>query len=162
MDGILSIASSTLGSTGVLLDPAGGTGLESFTIIHLFPYGIRWMDYSIARKRAFQLLSMRNYHSVVLARKLELKGCSPEDCQRVIEECKRLGFLKDDEAILQEFRRGYGPRYIEWKLGVEVRSVITREMQREKIQEFKRKGILGLQRRGFDLDLILEQLHRRG
>ena len=121
------------------------------------------MDYAIARRAALRLLSLRGYHSHVLLRKLERKGFSAESCQRVIEDCKRLGFLKDDEAILREWRRGYGPKYIEWKMAIDgVREVITREMQREKIKEFARKGIRALQRRGFDLDLILEQLHRRG
>ena len=119
------------------------------------------MDYAIARRAALRLLSMRTYHSGVLARKLEMKGFSKESCERVITECKRLGFLKDDEAILREFRRGYGPRYIELKLRVsskEVRVLITREMQKEKIAELKKKGIRALQRRGFDLDLVLTEL----
>lgn len=123
------------------------------------------MDYPTARKTALRLLSMRNTHSAVLKRKLEMKGFSSEICDRVIEDCKRLGFLKDDEAILREFRRGYGPRYIEFKLRLnrqEVRTLITREMQREKIAELKRKlgsgekAMRTLQRRGFDLDIVIE------
>jgi SOS response regulatory protein OraA/RecX len=102
------------------------------------------MDYSIARKMALRLLSMRNYHSRVLARKLEMKGCSLEVCEKVIQDCKRLGFLKDDEAILGWFRRGYGPRYIGFKLDLsleEVRKIVTRGMQREKIAELYREGL---------------------
>lgn len=123
------------------------------------------MDYAIARKTALRLLCMRNYHSAVLTRKLEKKGFSSEICERVIEDCKRMGFLKDDEAILREFRRGYGPRYIEFKLRLsrtEVRDVISRQMQREKIVELKEKfgererAMRTLQRRGFDLDIVIE------
>lgn len=123
------------------------------------------MDYAIARRTALRLLSMRNYHSAVLTRKLEKKGCPPEICERVIEDCKRLGFLKDDDAILREFRRGYGPRYIEFKLRLsrdEVRGVISRQMQREKILELKgkfgerEKAMRTFQRRGFDLDIVIE------
>ena len=98
------------------------------------------MDYPIARKYALRLLSMRNYHSAVLRRKLEQKGFSDESSERVINDCKRMGFLNDDEAILREFRRGYGPRYIEFKLRLgkeEVRGAITRQMQREKVRELK-------------------------
>ena len=123
------------------------------------------MDYAIARRTALRLLSMRNYHSLVLARKLEKKGCPSEIAERVIEDCKRIGLIKDDDAILREFRRGYGPKYIEFHLRLEkseVRALITREMQKEKIKELKskfkerEKGIRTMQRRGFDLDLAIE------
>lgn len=123
------------------------------------------MDYPIARRKALRLLSMRNYHSSVLASKLERKGCPKEICERVIEDCKKLGFLNDDDAILRELRRGYGPRAIEFRLNLkrgEVRKAITREMQRERIREMvpklgpREKAIRTLQRRGFDFDLIIE------
>lgn len=129
------------------------------------------MDYPRARSYAFRLLSMRNYHSAVLARKLEMKGSSPDIVERVIADCKRLGFLKDDEAILRELRRGYGPKYVEFKLRLnrnEVRGVITRERQREKIREMmpklgeKQKAMRTLQRRGFDFDIIIEIFSYQG
>ena len=59
---------------------------------------------------------MRNYHTAMLQRKLERKGCSKEICERVIEDCKRIGLFNDEDAILRELRRGYGPRAIECKL----------------------------------------------
>lgn len=108
---------------------------------------------------------MRNYHSSVLANKLERKGCPKEICERVIADYKKMGFLNDDEAILRELRRGYGPRAIEYKLNLsraEVRQAITREMQRERIKELlpklgpREKAIRTLQRRGFDFDLVIE------
>jgi SOS response regulatory protein OraA/RecX len=117
------------------------------------------MDYAKGKKYAFRLLSMRNYHSRALFRKLESKGYSKEICEQVVAECKRLGFLQDEGFVLQELRRGYGPRYIEWKWQLErgeARRVISREMQREQIARFAKKGARALQRRGFDLDLILE------
>lgn len=123
------------------------------------------MDDSAARRMALRLLSMRNYHSAVLMRKLEMKGCPKDVCERVIAYCRRLGFLKDDDAILREFRRGYGPRYIEFKLQVsrqEIRGLITREMQKEKILQLmpklgeREKAFRTLQRRGFDLDIVVE------
>lgn len=121
------------------------------------------------RKVAFRLLAMRSYHSVKLRKKLEEKGFGAEECERVIEECKRLGFLQDEEwercAILREFRRGYGPRYIEMKLRLsrqKVRELVTREMQRERIGELikklgsREKAMRSLQRRGFDFDIAIE------
>lgn len=123
------------------------------------------MDYPIARRTALRLLSMRNYHSLVLQRKLERKGCPKEICDRVIDDCKRMGLLNDEDAILRELRRGYGPRAIEFKLNLkraEVRQAITRSMQRERIVEMlpklgpREKAIRTLQRRGFDLDLVVE------
>ncbi|MGB7978532.1 MAG: RecX family transcriptional regulator [Chlamydiales bacterium] len=123
------------------------------------------MDYSIARKLALRLLSMRNYHTAMLQRKLERKGCSKEICERVIEDCKRIGLFNDEDAILRELRRGYGPRAIECKLHLsreEVRRAITRDMQRQRIAEWRaqsasrEKAIRALQRRGFDLDLVIE------
>ncbi len=120
-------------------------------------------EYIMAKKAAFRLLSMRSYHSQVLFRKLEEKGFAKEVCEAVIAECQRLGFLNDDAFILRELRRGYGPRYIEWKLRVrKVRDVISREMQREQIRKMaakvgpREKAMRTLQRRGFDLDLIIE------
>lgn len=129
------------------------------------------MDYPIARKYALRLLSMKSYHTAVLKRKLERKGFSSESSERVIQDCKRMGLIQDDEAILREFRRGYGPRYIEYKLQIsskEVREVITRAMQREKIKEMqkkllpKEKAMRTLQRKGFDLDIIIEIFSYKG
>jgi SOS response regulatory protein OraA/RecX len=129
------------------------------------------MDPKLARKTAFRLLAMRSYHSVKLYEKLIGKGFSEEVCREVIEECKRLGFLQDEEwersAILRELRRGHGPRYIEMKLRLsrqKVRSLITRDMQRERIAQLapklgpKEKALRALQRRGFDLDIAIEMV----
>ena len=104
-----------------------------------------------------------------LRQKLEERGFAREDCERVIEECKRLGFLQDEEwercAILREFRKGYGPRYIEMKLRLsrqKVRELITREMQRERVGQLvkklgsREKAMRSLQRRGFDFDIAIE------
>jgi len=89
----------------------------------------------------------------------------------VIQDCKRLGFLKDDEVILSLHRRGYGPRYIEFKLRLprqEVRALITRSMQKEKVLELKsklgskEKAMRTLQRKGFDLDIVIEIFSYQG
>jgi SOS response regulatory protein OraA/RecX len=108
---------------------------------------------------------MRNYYSAALQKKLEQKGFSRPVSERVVADCKRLGFLKDDEFILAQFRRGYGPRYIEFKWRVSrptVRALISRSMQREKILQLlpklgpREKAMRALQRRGFDLDIVVE------
>lgn len=121
------------------------------------------MDYSKARKYALRLLSMRDYHSDVFYRKLKTKGFSSEVCDQVMHDCKRMGFFNDDEAILRELRRGYGPKLIEWKLQLkkeDVRRVITKELQKEKIVELtlklKDKALRTLLRKGFDSDLVFE------
>lgn len=123
------------------------------------------LEWKTARQKAFRLLSLRNYHSQVLFRKLKEKGFSREICEKVIEDCKRIGLLKDEDAILSEFRRGHGPRYIQFKLKLEaqeVRAVITKTMQREKIAQMapklgeRERALRTLQRRGFDIDLIIE------
>lgn len=123
------------------------------------------MDYSIARKYALRLLSMRDYHSAVFRRKLEKKGFTAKICDQVMQDCRRLGFFKDDEAILRELRRGYGPKLIEFKLQLpreDVRRVITRELQRERIIELalklKEKALRTLLRKGFDSELVFDVL----
>ncbi|MBS0625080.1 MAG: RecX family transcriptional regulator [Verrucomicrobia bacterium] len=126
----------------------------------------------LARKKIYQFLSARNYSSAELQSKLQKLGISAPICTRIIEEVKRLGYIQDGEylenAIEKEFRKGYGPRYIEMKLqskGLDSRSVrdlITRERQREKILELQNrkrdraKLIRFLQQRGFDYDIIIE------
>lgn len=122
-------------------------------------------DYAKARKRAFWLLSRKNYHSKVLARKLIDKGFSKESVKKVIEDCIRIEFIKDDLAILSVLRRGYGPRYIQYNLQLseeEVREVITRELQVEQVEKMKhrlgekQKAIRTLLRKGFDFEVVIE------
>lgn len=123
------------------------------------------MDYAAARKKALWLLSKRNYHSEVLQKKLEQKGCSEEMAHAVIEDCKQMGILSDEDAILQEFKRGWGPRAIEFKLGLdrgEVQKTISREMQKQRIFDLiskigsRDKAYRTLVRKGFDPELIIE------
>lgn len=114
-----------------------------------------------ARKSALRLLSMKNYHGAVLKRKLLEKGFSEEIVDQVIADCKRMGFCNDKEAILSELRRGWGPRAIEYKLRLtqeEVRTTISRAMQKKRIVELKAKGktFRALQSKGFDIELLIE------
>ena len=123
------------------------------------------MDYPQTRRAALRLLCRMSYHSAVLSRKLAQKGFSKKSIDRVLDDCKRMGFLDDEQAILRELRRGYGPRYIQFKLQIPsdaVRDVITKDLQKERIGEMaskfpdKEKAIRTLQRKGFDFDIIIE------
>ncbi len=139
---------------------------------------VKWlheMERKLAKNRAYRLLSARSYPSALLYSKLIEKGYSSAICQSIVDELKQLGYLQDDEwirqAIEREFRRGYGPRYIELKLrakGLQVaaRDHITDSMQKEKIRELlkktkaanRQKAIQSIARKGFDLHLILQFL----
>lgn len=115
------------------------------------------------RKYAIFLLSRMNYHSSILKKKMEKKGFSGEEIAKVMADCKRMGLIDDEGAILRELRRGYGPRYIEYKLGIrDVRRVITRAVQKKRILELvakfkdKQKAYRTLARKGFDSDILIE------
>lgn len=129
------------------------------------------MDYHTARKKALRLLSLRNYHTDVLKRKLVQKGCAEEVAERVIVYCKELGFIDDERAILRELQNGLGPRAIEYKLGIkrsEIRKWITRDKQKAKIEELigkfetREKAFQTLRRKGFDLDIVIEIFSLKG
>ena len=115
----------------------------------------RWLketEWKLARLSAYRLIAMRNYPAAELLRKLEQRRFSPSVCTLVVEELKKNGYLRDAEyaeaAILREFHRGFGPRYIELKLrskglnGEKIRELITDAMQRKKIRELIAKFFL--------------------
>ena len=125
----------------------------------------------LARFAAYRLIAMRSYPSAILRKKLREKKFSEAVADKMIDELKSAGYLQDDEwveqAVLREFRKGRGPRYIEMKLrsqGVsseKVRELISPQMQREKIRQAfsklpKEKAMRLLQRNGFDFDLIIQ------
>lgn len=139
----------------------------------------KWLaecEVKLARKKIYQLLNARSYPSVILRRKLRDLGYSASICERVLSEVKELGYVQDEQflesSIESDFRRGYGPRYIEQKLKSKglssnlVRQFITPERQREKISECRRKIkhterskiIRSLQQKGFDFEIILETI----
>ncbi|MES2273425.1 MAG: RecX family transcriptional regulator [Chlamydiota bacterium] len=143
----------------------------------------RWLqetEWKLARLTAYRLIAMRSYCSPQLFRKIKEKGFSETICKGVIEELQNSGYLQDEEfeerAILREFQKGYGPRYIEMKLRsaglgrLNIRKLITESMQREQIRRLIRKfsfgssatslqkGIRTLLRRGFDSEIVLKEL----
>jgi SOS response regulatory protein OraA/RecX len=145
----------------------------------------KWLEeteWKLARGYAYRKLAMRNFASGELEKALKTKGFSSSVCGRLFEELTRLGYLNDEEtlksAVLREFKRGYGPKYIEAKLcakglnGSRAREWISDPMQIEKIGELLRKlargsgfsarqkAIQALGRRGFDFHLILSAVQR--
>ena len=128
----------------------------------------RWLketEWKLARGGAYRLLAIRSQSSSALRQKLERKRFSASVCEQVLEELQRNGYLDDEEfersAILREFKKGYGPRYIEMKLrSKRVRELISKEMQRERAEQLfaklggGQKALRSLARRGFDPDII--------
>lgn len=125
-----------------------------------------------AKIAALRLLSIKSRSIAEIRKKLTLKGYSLEEIQEAIEVCQRLGYLNDQEEAARRLekwkRRGYGPYVIAYKLkeaglkGVPVSKNEQVQLIRGLIQKsiWKKKGrekkIATLQRRGFDLDAILE------
>lgn len=125
------------------------------------------MDYKTARRKALFLLARRHYHSQVLYRKLIEKKCPAKIAEKVIEDCHRMHLFDDVLAIMFELRKGFGPRAIQYKLGLssdQVQAVISKSLQKEQIEKMlprlptREKAYQTLLRKGFDMDLILESL----
>ena len=127
-------------------------------------------------KIALRLLSLKSYSTYELKKKLLRKGFSSEEIDPVLEKYLRLGYLNDSdltERRIEAFKRkGYGPYWIAAKLktlglsqGLKASSY-SQEEQKAVIQKVlktplfakkeKNKQIAALQRRGFDLETILE------
>ena len=147
---------------------------KRFTSVEQAKKWLQEIEKRLAKNKALRLLSARSYPSKMLKEKLAQKGYSDRVCEEVAAEL--CAYLCDDvytkQMIEREFRRGYGPRYIEMKLKskglrADVRAQITDEMQREKMVEMIRKlrarstpqkMIQTLARRGFDLQIAIEIL----
>jgi len=125
-----------------------------------------------AKSIALKLLSRRPYFEAELILKLREHDLSEAEIHEAIQECKRYGYLDDDERvrsiIRREMQKGKGPRYIEAKLKMlKIRSpllyqIYSKEMEIEVIKKILLKKpskdpiklINYLQRRGFSLDII--------
>ncbi len=121
-------------------------------------------------KTILRLLSLKNYSTYELKKKLLNKGFTPEEIEPALK--KFAAYLNDSELAerrLEEYKkRGYGPRKIAAKLltqGLAPRSISPNE-QKASIKKilttpsFERKDRMkkmgALQRRGFDLEVIIE------
>jgi SOS response regulatory protein OraA/RecX len=83
-----------------------------------------------------------------------------------MQKLEMQGLLQDDDFwvsfVRREFRKGNGPRLIELKGKAKgmpshfVRSQISDEMQKEKIEQLQKKGYQSLLRKGFDPEFLSE------
>lgn len=119
-----------------------------------------------------RLLAIKSRSSLEIRKKLTLRGFSSEEIDFALKECVRLGFLNDANESRRRYEKlknkGYGPRYIALKLqsqGLQVprqspeeQKEIIRALLKKDLWAKKKKRNLfsALQRRGFDLECILE------
>jgi SOS response regulatory protein OraA/RecX len=124
-----------------------------------------------AKITALRLLSIKSRSRLELKKKLLFKGFSSSEADEAVAECERLGFLNDEEEAKRRSSslraRGYGSRLIALKLKTQGLEAVKeasqdRETMRALLQKTswkkkeKHKCIAALQRRGFDLETILE------
>ena len=121
------------------------------------------------------LLSLKDYPSFVLKKKLVEKLISTKVQDLALAKCMEKGFVNDQRYLQNKisslFNKGYGPYYIRhklfylgWTQDVDMSSYITIDMQKEKIKEISflkkdlKKAAKFLERRGFDRKLIFDTL----
>lgn len=119
-----------------------------------------------AKLTAFRMLAIKNFTTVELKRKLKLKRFSDEAILDAISACQRLGYLNDEEEEQRRIgklkSRGYGPYVISAKLGKPVKISIAEQKKsamgfiQKKKGKTKEQILRALQRRGFDLEALLE------
>ncbi len=129
-----------------------------------------------AKQYALRLLSLRSYSSHQLRAKMLKRGFSEEVVSKWIAWLCSVNLLQDDllltSLVEREMKRGYGPKAILWKLRNKgfsseeiARAIPTLEAQKEAIRAWSkkrgkdmRKCASDLIRRGFDVDLVLQEL----
>jgi len=139
---------------------------------------LRWLretERKQAKGRAYRLISSRSYPSTVLFEKLREKGYAEPLCQEIVQELQQLGYVQDEEFVVRmierEFARGVGPRLIEMKIQCKglksdsVRQYISEARQKDMIRRLssklkleRRKKIQTLARKGFDLEILLNEI----
>jgi len=123
---------------------------------------------------ALRLLSIKGRTVQELKKKLSLKSFPPEEIEEALQTCIRLGYLDDAQEGQRRTerlkKRGYGPRYIAAKMrheGLKASSISASEqkamildlLKKPAWQKKERAKLMGaLQRRGFDMQSILELL----
>ncbi|MFQ5728770.1 MAG: regulatory protein RecX, partial [Waddliaceae bacterium] len=145
------------------------------------------LEYSLVKKYVFKHLGIKNYSSFELRRILQ--GClvSETTISKIIEQCRHLGYIDDndwiDVFVRHQRERNFGPKSIKMKLrakgvpehlitGVlesaddsrsEQQRILhllnTRYASRDlKQYKEKQKVIAALVRKGFDLDQIYQAI----
>ncbi len=138
------------------------------------------LEYKCAKKYVLTLLSKGHYPTHVLEKKLALRKISKSVREKILKECVGYGYIDNtlwlESFIRREFQKGWGPKALFLKLlekGFQpsefsslLNSLITPDMQREKVQEILRrvkteekfKKLSSLQRKGFISEIIQEAL----
>ena len=131
-----------------------------------------------AKLVALRLLSIKSRTILELRKKLTLRGFSLQEIDDAIETCRQYGYLNDEEEAARRIerlkRKGYGPYLIAAKLEAQglkapkmsfddqigvIRNLITKPAWKKKE---KRKLMAALQRRGFNVECILEVISDAG
>lgn len=149
----------------------------------------RWdkIEQKAAFAKIYQLLAGRSYFSSELKKKMSELGLSLKVIEEAIAECKRLGYIQDEEQtrafIRKEMRKGCGLRLIICKLNalgvpnakqilesfirendtkpiLQIHTLLQKRFRAASLldEKQKRRAILMLQRRGFDLESIFDAL----
>lgn len=142
-------------------------------------------EYRLAKQYTFACLAARSYPSHELEKKLADKLVSEVTIQRVIHECKELGYVDDQQwvesFIRQKISKKYGPKLIFQKLLAkgfdshfareQIASFQNSEMQKESVHHLlttkykhrdlqcrreRQKVIQALLRKGFPFSIIQE------
>jgi regulatory protein len=148
------------------------------------------LEYVKAKKYALDRLAQRSYPSGQLGKLLQRNLVSIETIEKVLLDCKRMGFLNDDEwlegFVKGELNRGAGPQMILFKLkskGVteklaqeyveqfasdkeilkSIQKLLTTKLKKFDLTDFKQrqKAKAALARKGYPFDLINERMKHK-
>lgn len=140
----------------------------------------RQVEEKVAKLEAFRLLASRGRFSEEIFQKLSEKGISTTSIDKALDECRRLGVLDDQREmgllVSRLQKKGYGPRFIGVKIKARTgkfgkvdgsdQEKQIRELLQKRFKKFsldnpneKRKVVMALQRRGFDLESIFSVLN---
>ncbi len=125
-------------------------------------------------KIAIRLLSLKSQSSCELRKKLTRKGFSTQEIDPVLEKYTRLGYLNDADLTKRRSeaykKKGYGPHWITGKLRQQGLRPPPYPLEEQKANIAKLLGtaaflkknssqqLSALQRRGFDLQAILDTI----
>lgn len=141
-------------------------------------------EFIYSKRYTLKLLSAQSYHSHILKKKLSERLVTSQTITKVIEECRRLHFLNDEEWVRSFIRvqasRRVGPRNIWAKLrakgipiheeDLEFQDEETQKMQIAQLLKTRfckrdlsnpkerHKIIASLIRKGFDYELVKESI----
>ena len=155
---------------------------KSFSSLEEFDEYFSDLEYRLAKKYTYDILSKKNYLEKEIEKKLLERKITHQTCFRVIEYLKKNKFLDDDRiiqrVIKKEKDKGYGPLKILAKLKskqiynyeidfssneqvMQITKLIDKKHNLQKLKdENLQKLYLSLQRRGFSSDVISQALFK--